>query len=129
VVTHELGHIFNADHTHDYCPPFDECAPPPLGICQTQTDCSRKGTILSYCHTCPGGTNKIKPVFEPYITNEMREAASRNLSVMEIEPGETLRFSVTYDPTNTGDTSVDLSWEHDAQNITSPFKVELNGSN
>ncbi|MCW5775447.1 MAG: hypothetical protein KIS87_03240 [Phycisphaeraceae bacterium] len=53
VVAHELGHNFGTLHTHDgYNPPIDGCG---LG------DCSQAwgGTIMSYCHTCPGGMTNI----------------------------------------------------------------------
>ena len=64
VFCHELGHNFSAPHTHDLG--LDNCytssgvgscvAPdnnyPPIG-----------GTIMSYCHQCPGGTSNINMIF------------------------------------------------------------------
>ncbi len=64
VFCHELGHNFNAPHTHDLG--LDNCytssgggsciAPnnnyPPIG-----------GTIMSYCHLCPGGITNINMIF------------------------------------------------------------------
>ncbi len=69
VAAHELGHNFGALHTHDYCPPLDECAPPGyFGSCQTQQNCTNQGTIMSYCHLCGGGMTNITTWFHPQIT-------------------------------------------------------------
>ena len=129
VVAHETGHLFNADHTHNYCPPFDECASSSAwGSCQDETNCSIKGTLLSYCHTCFGGTNKIRLNFEPYIANEMRAAAAARLDNWTISPGQTLSFTLIYDPLKSGDSTVSLGWEHNAANVASPFLVDISGS-
>jgi hypothetical protein len=48
VVTHELGHNFGSPHTHNYNPLIDGCG---IGDC-TNAD---QGTLMSYCHQCPGG--------------------------------------------------------------------------
>ncbi|MFO0875011.1 MAG: M12 family metallo-peptidase [Phycisphaerales bacterium] len=58
VVTHELGHNFGAPHTHSMVPPIDGCG---------NGDCSDaySGTIMSYCHTCPGGMTNISLKFAP----------------------------------------------------------------
>lgn len=70
--THEIGHTFNAIHTHDYCPPIDECAPPGyFGPCQTAHVCTHPGTLMSYCHTC-GGFANIDTVFHPQSAADMR---------------------------------------------------------
>jgi hypothetical protein len=52
VVAHEIGHNFNAPHTHSMTPPIDGCG---------SGDCSQasSGTIMSYCHTCSGGMRNI----------------------------------------------------------------------
>jgi hypothetical protein len=73
VMTHELGHNFNAAHTHDYCPPLDECAPPGyFGGCQTQQTCTNQGTLMSYCHLCNGGLSNITTYFHPVSVADMR---------------------------------------------------------
>ncbi|HJO25851.1 MAG TPA: M12 family metallo-peptidase [Planctomycetota bacterium] len=66
VVAHELGHNFGSPHTHDYCPPLDECAPSGyFGQCQSSQVCTSSGTIMSYCHLCSGGTGNITTYFHP----------------------------------------------------------------
>lgn len=72
-VTHEIGHNFDAIHTHDYCPPIDECAPPGyFGPCQTQKVCITGGTNMSYCGGCPGGYANITTFFHPQSVSDMR---------------------------------------------------------
>jgi hypothetical protein len=58
VFMHELGHNFGAPHTHDLSPAPDNCA---------GGDCSvgAFGTIMSYCHTCPGGLGNVRMEFCP----------------------------------------------------------------
>lgn len=52
VVAHEMGHNFGSGHTHDsYFPTVDDCG---------NGDCSDpSGTIMSYCHLCPGGLSNM----------------------------------------------------------------------
>jgi hypothetical protein len=72
VVAHELGHSFGSLHTHDYCPPLDECPPPAyFGTCQTQQVCTPFGTIMSYCHLCVLGMTHIMLEFHPTIASDM----------------------------------------------------------
>lgn len=72
-VCHEIGHNFNAIHTHEYCPPIDECAPNGyFGPCQTQMACTDRGTLMSYCHGCPGGFLNITTYFHPRSVQDMR---------------------------------------------------------
>jgi hypothetical protein len=52
VVAHELGHNFGAPHTHSMTPPVDGCA---FNQCET----ADQGTIMSYCHVCPGGVANL----------------------------------------------------------------------
>jgi hypothetical protein len=60
VVAHEIGHNFGAPHTHAYTPPLDGCGLSPM-------DCSdaANGTLMSYCHQCPGGVSNIRLAFHP----------------------------------------------------------------
>ncbi len=50
VVAHEMGHNLGTYHTHDgYDPPIDNCG----------NGTPTRGTIMSYCHTHPGGITNI----------------------------------------------------------------------
>jgi hypothetical protein len=71
VMAHELGHNLGSGHTHDYCPPLDECA----GNCNGTTQCINQGTNLSYCHGCPGGMNNITTTYHPTVAGVMRAHA------------------------------------------------------
>jgi hypothetical protein len=74
VIAHELGHNFNAIHTHDYCPtPVDECAPAGyFGSCQTSQTCTSQGSLMSYCHLCPGGFQNESTLFHSASAFDMR---------------------------------------------------------
>jgi hypothetical protein len=77
VVAHETGHNFNALHSHDYCPPLDQCAPDGwFGGCQTAQVCTSEGTIMSYCHLCDGGMLNETTFFHPQSAADMRALAS-----------------------------------------------------
>jgi hypothetical protein len=79
VYNHEVGHNFNAPHTHDYCPPLDQCAPDGyFGGCQSQQVCTNQGTIMSYCHLCPGGLSNITTYFHPVSVDDMRSWVEGN---------------------------------------------------
>ncbi len=56
VVAHELGHNFGAPHTHDIA--IDGCG---------NGDCTgaENGTLMSYCHLCPGGLANMALQFHP----------------------------------------------------------------
>ncbi len=71
VTSHEAGHNYGSGHTHDpnsFNPPVDGCGNgylnPPL-----PQDCSvaqaNQGTIMSYCHLCPGGMSNLRMEFGP----------------------------------------------------------------
>ncbi len=64
VVSHELGHNFGAPHTHSWNPPLDGCG---NGDCEDAFG----GTIMSYCHTCPGGISNMVMNFHPVNINAM----------------------------------------------------------
>ncbi len=86
VIAHEIGHNFDAPHTHEFCPPLDECPPSQyFGPCQTQQACSNMGTIMSYCHLCAGGTGNITTHFHPDNADRMRDAsAACNSEVLQL---------------------------------------------
>jgi metallopeptidase family M12-like protein len=58
VVSHESGHNVGAPHTHDVG--IDNCAG---GDCSVTPN----GTIMSYCHLCPGGLANVLMQFHPVI--------------------------------------------------------------
>ena len=66
VVNHEIGHNFGAPHTHDHNPQADGCG---------TGDCSQAsmGTIMSYCHWCPGGISNFSFLFHQYSKNSMND--------------------------------------------------------
>ncbi len=66
VFTHETGHSFSSPHTHDYSPQIDNCAG---GSCITN------GTVMSYCHLCPGGMNNMTTLFHPTVVDVMKNGA------------------------------------------------------
>jgi hypothetical protein len=48
---HEFGHLLDGLHTHSLDPPADTC-----GIDSSQP---QRGSVMSYCHLCPGGHKNI----------------------------------------------------------------------
>ncbi len=82
VCSHELGHNFGSIHTHEFCPPLDECAPPPFfGGCHNQQVCSNQGTLMSYCFYCPGRTSNITTYFHSVTASIMRQEATSCLDL------------------------------------------------
>lgn len=77
VVLHEIGHNFDAEHTHDFCglggsnDPVDRCASGCAGSALGLPSCSSPtphfaggaGTIMSYCHGLSGGVDNISLTF------------------------------------------------------------------
>ncbi len=77
VVAHELGHNFSSPHTHSFCPPLDQCAPSGyFGGCQSQQVCIPNGTLMSYCHLCPGGLANIDLRFHDTVAEMIRAAVA-----------------------------------------------------
>ncbi|MFZ4430555.1 MAG: M12 family metallo-peptidase [Phycisphaerales bacterium] len=82
VVAHEWGHQFGTGHTHNACeynPIIDACGlrTSSEGCEFGNQDCSvaaaRDGTIMSYCHTCSGGTRNMKMTFGPRVIARMTD--------------------------------------------------------
>jgi hypothetical protein len=70
-VGHEIGHNFDAIHTHCFNPPLDQCATDPG--CNQTVDCSTTpSTIMSYCHNCPGAYSNILAEFAPANVTRIR---------------------------------------------------------
>ena len=88
MVAHELGHNFNACHTHQTCnggTPIDCCY---TGACCggsgsgcSSASSSSTGTVMSYCHLWPGGLSNITTFFHPEIQDDMQTEASAHLPV------------------------------------------------
>ncbi len=67
VTAHEIGHNIGSGHTHDigsYDPIIDGCG---------NGDCSDafNGTIMSYCHTCPGGMTNVNLDHHPRVNDRI----------------------------------------------------------
>ncbi len=71
VFAHELGHNFGSAHTHCYNPPIDACAGEDFD-CPLPEEC-QVGTIMSYCHTCPGGVGNVEMRFHERVVDVMRD--------------------------------------------------------
>ena len=126
VVAHELGHNFNARHTHSYCPPIDQCS---SDNCNSTQMCTR-GTVMSYCHTCPGGLGNIDLEFHPYVANQIRLAVNGScLGDAMLPAGGQVTYSVRFRPTSgPGAKSATMAITHSAANAPSPFTISLTGT-
>jgi len=70
VLAHEMGHNLGTAHTHCYDPPIDTCAGPDFD-CPHEKACP-VGTIMSYCHLCPGGVGNVNMSFHPRVVSAIR---------------------------------------------------------
>ena len=78
VFTHELGHLFDSPHTHNYWPWIDECG---VGSCETASE----GTIMSYCHLCPGGLANMELTFHPRVRERIVSYLASRPCVADVE--------------------------------------------
>ena len=99
VFAHENGHLCNGSHTHAYSPPLDDCN---SGGC---TDAAN-GSLMSYCHTCPGGLSNFSMEFHPTVASDVRDyldAAScigtvaTDITVYDDEASTLMNHSVVID--------------------------------
>lgn len=77
VVSHELGHNVGSPHTHScsWAPPIDSCYAAEGG-CFAGTKAVR-GTIMSYCHLTPQGTNlEFHPRVQTLMETRLAEASA-----------------------------------------------------
>lgn len=136
VFAHETGHNFNSPHTHDFSPQIDNCAG---GTCITD------GTVMSYCHQCPGGLSNITTFFnEPTVVNVMKAHANSCLPLYApliadasaqptlIAPGAVSALSVEVLGAPVG--AVNLNWRPDSGSsftavAMSPLGGNLYGAN
>jgi len=136
VVSHEIGHNFDALHSHDYCPPLDQCAPSGyFGQCQSAQVCTNQGTIMSYCHLCSGGTANVLTSFHPTSAVDMTAAAAACLPLSSglssvvptlVSPNTPTPISVNVVGTPTG--AVELLWRPNASTGFAAIALANQGS-
>jgi Metallo-peptidase family M12/S-layer homology domain len=71
VPTHEVGHNSGSAHTHCYVPEIDQCFNMEAGCYGGATSLPPGGgTLMSYCHTLPGGIDNVNLLFHARCVNE-----------------------------------------------------------
>ncbi|MBM4110724.1 MAG: hypothetical protein FJ254_05105 [Phycisphaerae bacterium] len=80
VVAHEIGHNFGSPHTHDYSPAVDGCGSNPQDCAVADQGL---GTIMSYCHICPGGLSNVRMELHPTCIASMHAHLDGNGCVEE----------------------------------------------
>jgi hypothetical protein len=124
VAAHEIGHNFNAPHTHAMTPPVDGCG---------NGDCTlaAQGTIMSYCHTCSGGLSNINLTLQSRVINEtilpylgsgavLTCVPSQPNITFALEPVDTsvyLNGTVTFSGAVAGTDPVTLQWRRSSTNL------------
>ncbi len=138
VTCHEIGHNLGTGHTHDpawYNPPIDGCGNAYLNPPQAQ-DCSLayQGTIMSYCHLCPGGVSNIVLAFGSRVSSRISSYV-RN-SPCYISPSITIVSSpsdqgvcdgdiITLDVSALSDVSLSYQWKRHEVKIPGATKPVL----
>ena len=136
VFTHELGHNFGSPHTHDFCPPLDECAPSGyFGQCQNSQVCTSSGTVMSYCHLCSGGTANITTYVHPPAAAVMTNGANNCLDLysgIEAYPpsivSNTTTTPVSADIAGTVVGTVDLNYRYNGGSYSSVAMTNTGGN-
>jgi hypothetical protein len=123
VVAHEMGHQFGASHTHNYCPPLDQCSSNCVAVACGQ------GTIMSYCHTCAGGMSNIRIEFQPMLANIMRQNLNSScVPKALLGQNESITYEFALRPiSGTGTKTASVRFTHDGANGPSPFEIDLTG--
>lgn len=127
LTAHELGHNLGAPHTHDYCPPLDQCASPEhFGACQTAQICT-PGTVMSYCHTslC-GGIGNQRLGFHPTVAQTILDTLAVSECV-EWEPAPLYLEPDTATTRMNTDIRIDVL-ENDIVSCTVPRIVGIDGT-
>ncbi|HWP64676.1 MAG TPA: M12 family metallo-peptidase [Candidatus Limnocylindria bacterium] len=75
VFTHELGHNVGSEHSHCYVPPLDRCYNLEPG-CYAGPILDSHGSIMSYCHTRPGGLANIDLLFPAPVVAVVRQTVA-----------------------------------------------------
>lgn len=120
VCAHEIGHNFGTVHTHDYCPPLDQCAPNGYyGSCQTTQVC-QQSTIMSYCHTCAGGMSNIQITFGNTVASTMRSFVTSNASCFDVVSTPDLHGTLCSGP-STGDSNGAITLQSTVANAGTPI--------
>ena len=118
VVTHEWGHQFGSEHTHNSCaysPVIDGC-----GLRATNSSCeagsqdctvatAQTGSIMSYCHTCSGGMRNMQMTFGPRVIARMTSYVNSLTCSTSLESPTISSTSVTPAGTVCAGTPVTLS--------------------
>lgn len=94
VVAHEMGHNFGSTHTHNFTPPVDGCGSDPQDCSVADADL---GTIMSYCHICPGGMQNVRMEFHPVCIDAMHAHLDANGCAEEAtdRPPQTMPDAIT----------------------------------
>ena len=135
VVAHEIGHNLGTGHTHEidwYNPIIDGCG---LGYVGQTQDCSQafNGTIMSYCHLCPGGEANINLTFGPRVITVMRSymdtsaascstvlpAVTQNPGGSTINEGDPISFTGAFDSLGT----VSYQWRRGGVNLNDDARI------
>lgn len=105
VLAHELGHNYGAPHTHNYVPPGDGCGLSPQDCTAATLDI---GTIMSYCHTCPGGMSNIKLIFHEYSKESIDEYLTFSPCDFSAETQPPVAIADPLTITSTGPVDIDV---------------------
>lgn len=131
VTMHEMGHNFGTGHTHEvnwYNPIIDGCGLAYVGGTQDCSQAFSAGTIMSYCHLCPGGMSNLTLTFPPRVQTVIRNwvdgggascgallpTVTSNPSAVNVEEGDPINLSGSFNVFG----AVTYQWRRNGQNLT-----------